>query len=360
MSKAAELAALIGSQTAQSNRNLVINGAMRVAQRGTSSTGLGATTGYFTVDRMKLNFNGTAGRLTSSQSAVTDLDGFSSALKLDCTTADTSIAASEFFGFQYRLEGQDIQVLDRATSSAKPITVSFYAKGTAKTYMSELEFNDGRVNQQQFTVSSSWQRFSLTYVGDTGGSAPTNDNSSQLSLFFWLHGGSNFTSGTFTSNTWAATTNANRMVGIGSFFSSTDNELFITGLQIEIGEVATPFEHRTFADDLTACMRYYEKQNADENQYIGVGYNESTSNGRGLVIFKARKRAAPTVTDSGTHFAAQSTGTTGNAADVTFDAASPDCVRWILTNSNSTLVDGGASLLVSKADDSFIQADAEL
>ena len=318
MSKAAELAALIGSQTAQGNRNLVINGAMRVAQRGTSSTGLGATTGYFTVDRMKLNFNGTAGRLTSSQSAVTDLNGFSSALKLDCTTADTSIAAAEYFGFQYRLEGQDIQVLDRATSSAKPITVSFYAKGTAKTYMSELEFNDGRVNQQQFTVSSSWQRFSLTYVGDTGGNAPTNDNSSQLSLFFWLHGGSNFTSGTFTSNTWAATTNANRMVGIGSFFSSTDNELFITGLQIEIGEVATPFEHRTFADDLIACERYYQIA-------APLAGNGNSSNFKTSVSFKTAMRAQPTLSFTDNDFDV----TDGHASNYASTDAPPSWTYYI-------------------------------
>ena len=110
MSKAAELAALIGSQTALSNRNLIINGAMNVSQRATSSTGVGASSGYFTVDRFALAFSGTAGRLTMTQTAVTDLPGFTKCIKLDCTTADTSIAAGEFFLLQYKFEGQDLQL----------------------------------------------------------------------------------------------------------------------------------------------------------------------------------------------------------------------------------------------------------
>ena len=129
---------------------------------------------------------------------------------------------------------------------------------------------------------------------------------------------------------------------------------------MEIGPVATEFEQEDCGVTLAKCMRYYEKQIADDGKFIAVGYNESTSNGRGIIPFKVRKRAAPTVTDSGTHFAALSTGGTGNAADVTFDAATVDNVRWILTNSNTTLIDGGASLLLSKVDGAFVQADAEL
>jgi hypothetical protein len=136
MSKAAELAALIGSQTALSNRNLVINGAMQVAQRGTSFTGVGGTNAVYTVDRFNMQNNGTAGRVTVTQESVTDLPGFANALKLDVTTADTSIAAAEYFGIQTRLEGNSLQQLQKGTSSAKAVTLSFYAKGTANPMLS--------------------------------------------------------------------------------------------------------------------------------------------------------------------------------------------------------------------------------
>ena len=358
MSKAAELAALIGSQTAQGNRNLIINGAMQVSQRG-DVTGI-TSTSYGGPDRFQLGL-GSAGTWTAAQSTDAPV-GFSNSYKLDCTTADASLGGTDLLVFQQAIEGQNLQHLKKGTSSAESVTVSFYVKSNKTgTYIAELfDTDNSRQISQAYTISSAdtWEKKTLTYAGDTSG-ALDNDNAASFYFVCWLAAGSTYSSGTL-STTWTSQTAANRAVGQVNLADSTDNEWHITGIQMEIGEQATPFEHRTFADDLTACMRYYEKQNADENQYIGVGYNESTSNGRGLVIFKARKRAAPTVTDSGTHFAAQSTGTTGNAADVTFDAASPDCVRWILTNSNSTLVDGGASLLVSKADDSFIQADAEL
>jgi len=281
MSKAAELAALIGSQTALSNRNVIINGAMQVAQRGTSFTGVGGTNAVYTVDRFNMQNNGTAGRVTVTQESVTDLPGFANALKLDVTTADTSIAAAEYFGIQTRLEGNSLQQLQKGTSSAKAVTLSFYAKGTAKTYVAELEDNNSRVNGQKFTVSTSWQKFTLTYTGDTSG-VIADDNAAGLNLHFWLHGGSNFTSGTFTSNTWASTVQANRMPGVGSILSSTDNELFITGVQLELGEQATPFEHRSFGDELARCQRYYWQLSTGVHgnypSWAATGYNTNQCN----------------------------------------------------------------------------------
>ena len=143
MSKAAELAkmgeVLTNSQIG-GRRNIVINGAMQVAQRSTSETGVGANSSgeYNTIDRYKLFGSGSAGRLTMSQ--VADVhDGFANALKLDCTTADTSIAAGEFLILSTRLEGQDLQQLKKGTSEAEAVTISFYVKGNANaTYALEL------------------------------------------------------------------------------------------------------------------------------------------------------------------------------------------------------------------------------
>jgi hypothetical protein len=302
MTKAAELAALIGSQTAQTGRNLWINGAMNVAQRSTSVTGLGdGNEGYVTVDRMRES-GGTAsaGRYTSKQTAITDLPGFANCFHVNCTTADTSIAAGELLFFGTRLEGQDLQRLAKGTSSAEPITISWYMK-TNKAFTFVLEVKDidnTRDIQQKFTTTTDWTRHSLTFVADTTG-ALDDDNARSLDIHIWVHAGSTYSGGTFTSNTWSSVTNANRAVGIGSFYDSTDNDLKMTGFQVEIGEVATPFEHEDFGTTLAKCQRYYNKTGADAAySMLGVGFTQTTRYAKAQVFFPVEMRSAPTLGQS--------------------------------------------------------------
>jgi len=294
MSKAAELAALIGSQTALSNRNLIINGAMQVAQRGTSETGVGGSSGYFTCDRWRVDTGNTAGRVTMSQASITDLAGFANALKLDVTTADTSIASGEVFRVGQRIEGQNLHQLAKGTASAKSLTLSFYVKGNAAaTYVAQIKDVDNtRVNTQNFSVTTSWTRVELTYAADTTGILD-NNNANSLEVMFWLHAGSDFTSGTFASNTWATETNANNYAGSNtSIFDSTNRELFITGVQLELGEQATPFEHRSYGDELARCQRYYGKYYLHKgNEYMTHGGNISLSSN---FSFPTTMRATPT------------------------------------------------------------------
>jgi len=295
MTKAAELAkmgeVLTNSQIG-GRRNIAYNGAMQVAQRGTSSTGLGASDGYFTVDRFKMITGGSAGRFTQSQVAVSDLSGFTKALKLECTTADTSVAASEYLLLEQSFEGQDVQQLKKGTSEAEKVTISFYVKGNANaTYVLEMYDGDNtRHLSQSFNVTTSWNRIILTYSGDTTG-AFDNDNAQSLRLFFWLHSGSTYSSGTL-STTWHTTT-ANRAVGISSFFDSTDRTFFITGLQMEVGSQATPFEHRSFGEELALCQRYFLKDDVSfVNGYV-VRQNDNLK--RATISFKQTMRATPTI-----------------------------------------------------------------
>ena len=274
-------------------KNLIINGAMQVAQRATSATGLGNGGGYYTLDRHRFSSGNTAGRLTQSQVSVTDLPGFANAMKLDCTTADTSIAANEDCSLQYRFEGQDLQQLKKGTSSAEKVTVSFYMKtNKAFTFMCELDDTDNnRFNGQQFTTSTSWTRHILTFNGDTTGTLD-DDNARSMSLNFWIHAGSNFTSGTYTANTWQsrASTDTNRAVGIGSFYDNTANEIQLTGLQMEVGDTATDFERRSFAEELQLCKRYYEL-------LIGHTYPTDYSGATlGNYFWTVEKRVQPAVT----------------------------------------------------------------
>ncbi len=287
------------------NRNVIINGAMKVSQRGTSSTGLGGASGYFTLDRYRVAMSGTAGRFTMSQAAVTDLPGFSNSMKCACTTADTSVAASELFILQQRIEGQDLQQFAKGTSSAKEFTVSFYVKGNAAaTYVCELYDDDNaRQVSKTFSVTTSWTRVEITYPADTTG-AFDDDNNKSLLLQIWLHAGSNYTSGTLNTS-WAAQVAANRVVGIDSFFDSTSRTVEFTGLQLEVGDTATDFEHRTFADELMRCARYYYKfptPNSSSN-YFGTQYG--ANNGFVFMDHPCEMRANPTFSFSSANGSSQ-------------------------------------------------------
>ena len=327
MTKAAELAkmgeVLTNSQIG-GRRNIVINGAMQVAQRATSVTDLGNSAGYKTVDRFKVNCdtgNATAGRFTMSQ--VTDIhDGFTNAIKLDCTTADTSIAAGEQLTLETSFEGQDLQQLKKGTSDAEKITISFYVKGNGNaTYMLEVKDGDNdRLNHHQFAVTSSWNRISVTLAGDTTG-ALDNDNAESLELRFWLHAGSNYTSGSYTENTWASQTHANRAVGISSFFSSTDNTFFITGLQMELGSVATPFEHRSLGEEVDLCHRYFQRANVG---YYAGNASGTTKIGVGIPLSKPLRAAPSSIAGVSVHRSGNQT------VSATFD-------NMVLSDNNSVL-----------------------
>jgi len=302
MSKAAELANLIGSINAGGggvNRNVIINGAMNVAQRGTSSTGIGASTGYFTCDRWFFNVGSTAGRLTMTQDSSAP-SGFANSMKLACTTADTSIAAGEAALIMQRIEGQNLQAFAKGTSDAKPFAVSFYVKGNASaTYACELFDRDNtRQASKLFNVTTDWTRVELSFPADTTG-AFADDNGTSLDLAIFLHAGSTFTSGTL-NQTFASSTNANRAVGISSFFDSTDRTFFITGLQLEVGQNPTSFESEPFERTLTKCQRYYELLSAvasssSQTGPVATGQNTAERKSIGPYFYKTEKRATPTI-----------------------------------------------------------------
>tara|TARA_R100001443_G_scaffold112247_1_gene125661 strand:+ start:764 stop:1861 length:1098 start_codon:yes stop_codon:yes gene_type:complete len=262
MSKAAELANLIGNINAGGggvNRNVIINGAMNVAQKGTSHTGLGGSTGaVYTLDRFCTFDSATAGRATVTQDSSAP-SGFANSLKVACTTADTSIAAGEQFLLQQRIEGQNLQAFAKGSSDAKPFAVSFYVKGNASaTYACELFDRDNtRQASKLFNVTTDWTRIELTFDADTTG-AFDDDNARSLDFIIQLHAGSNYTSGTL-NQTFASNTAANRAVGISSFFDSTSRTFFITGVQLEVGQNATEFEHEPYESTLSKCLRYYQK-----------------------------------------------------------------------------------------------------
>ena len=343
MSRARNFADLAGSADAGglTGRNLIINGAMQVAQRSTSVTGIGGANGFFTVDRWQIFQGGsTSGRLTQSQESVTDLAGFPNSLKHEVTTADTSIAAGELLQISQTFEGQNLQALKKGYSDASSFTVSFYVKGTAKTYV--VEMYDGDNNRhvaQTFSVTSSWSRVELTFPADTTGKFD-DDNGLSLYLIIWLHAGSTYTSGTLPS-TWASATNANRAVGAGSLFSATSNTFEITGAQLEVGEKATPFEHRSFGDELRRCQRYFEVlTNCGPNGVVSWEWGVNASQWHNW-YFHTTKRAAPTIVSN--------TGWNINTPSV--NGSNVDMIQWSA---------GGAFYWAGTDGNIIATADAEL
>ena len=346
------------------NKNLIINGAMNVSQRATSSTGLGASAGYFTLDRYRTTFSSTAGRLTMSQ--VADVhDGFANAMKFECTTADTSVAAGEYFILQQKFEGQDLQQLQKGSSDAKEFTVSFYVKGNASaTYVVEMyDLDNNRQVGKTFSVTTSWTRVELTFPADTTG-ALDDDNAASLQLGIWLHAGSNYTSGTLATS-WISNVSAQRAGGISSFFDSTDRTFFLTGLQLEVGSVATDFEHRSFAEELKLCQRYYYKQKANNNEFFR-GMGMADVDGNSVILnspFPTTMRVAPSALEqSGTasEYKIRRSTTATCTSVPTFGHATQDQLVCVFTKSSHGFGDGSAVRAVSGTGGAFLAVSAEL
>ena len=260
---ASEVTNLSGYQTKASNqfpyRNLVINGAMQIAQRGTSVASI-TTSGYNTADRYRVAI---ATQGTWTQSVENDAptgSGFRKSLKMLCTTADASPAAGDEISIQQNIEGQNIQHIKKGTAAAEQLTISFWVKANVTcTYVVNIaDVDNSREVSKSYTINASgtWEYKTITFPADTTG-AFDNDNALSLSLSFGLGAGSNYTSGTL-QQTWAANTAANRFVGQVNLASATNNYWQITGVQLEVGDTATPFEFKPFAQDLRQCQRYFE------------------------------------------------------------------------------------------------------
>jgi len=352
-------------------RNMIINGAMNLSQRAVSVTGLGAASGYFTVDRWKILRDATAGRFTMTQTADGPNGISANCLKLDCTTADTSIAAGEHLILRQPIEGQNVQRIGKGVAGAKELTVSFYVKANAAfDFGCELfDITAERQCNKLFSTTTDWVRHEITFPADVDdGSSPFNDdNTNELELNFWLHAGSTFTSGTLNSAAFNNLQSQNRAVGIDSFFSSTNNNFFITGVQLEVGPVATEFEQEDISTTLAKCQRYFQQIGATSNEFpvsIGYLYNNGTRSAHIIPLISAM-RAVPT-------FAGETNGIKviagGNSSTVSPSMFAPTYLLHnnvvALSAGSNTHSDLGANdelcLIKQTATDTIIDMDAEL
>ena len=245
-------------------RNIIINGDMSIAQRATSATGLGnGDSGYHTVDRFKFVENSSPScEFTQTQSTdVPTGQGFAKSLKMDCTTAQGSLGADDFIYINTSAEGQNLQYLKKGTSSAESVTLSFWVKSNKTgTYIFEIiDRDNSRAISKSYTISSAntWEKKTITYAGDTTG-ALDNDNARSFELIYWLAAGANFQSGTLQTS-WGSRTTTNDAVGQVNLADSTSNEWYVTGVQLEAGQVASDFEFLPVDVNYNRCKRYYQQ-----------------------------------------------------------------------------------------------------
>ena len=290
----------------RSAKPIIINGDMQVAQRGTSVTGITGS-GYQTVDRMNFTISGLGTWTQTQDTTVPTAKGFTKSLKMDCTTADGSPAAGDFCLMQYKIEAQDLQMLKYGTSSAEAFTLRFHVRSPKTgTHIVHIYQNDGaRHISKAYTISSAdtFQEVIINIPGDTGGTI-NNDNDIGLQIEFFLAAGSNSTSGTLATS-WAGYTQANAAVGQVNCADSTDNNWYITGVQMEVGDFdansIAAFQHESFGDSLLRCQRYLYDPLRGGGSFatFAVGACVNTTSCRAVLYAPAEMRTVPTIVSSG-------------------------------------------------------------
>jgi hypothetical protein len=346
-------------------RNLINNGAMQVTQRATSVTGI-TTLDYYTADRYQQIIESLGTWTQSVENDAPTGSGFRKSLKMLCTTADAAPAASDNLIIAQRLEGQNLQSIRKGTSDAQQLTLSFWVKSNVTgTYIAELRDQDNtRDVHSTYSISSSgtWEKKTIVFSADTTGELD-NDNNNSLSLLFWLGAGTNFTSGTLNTS-WASITNANRAVGQTNLAAATNNYWQITGVQLEVGAVATPFEFKPYAQELLECQRYYYKVLANSLESFCNGMAVTTSSGRGEVPFLVEMRIKPTAieqTGTANDYLILRPGPVGESCTSvpTFVSATKNS-STVLFATAANLTSGHAVLFRSNSSNSYLAWSVEL
>jgi len=353
----------IADQRGVNFRNIIINGGMDIAQRGTSATGV-TSNSYNTCDRWNtIPINLGTWTLTQSTDVPTG-QGFASSFKLDCTTADASPSASDLFLLRQKIEGQNLQYLKKGTANAQSLTMSFWVKSNKTgTYIAELFDGDNtRQISKAYTIdsASTWEKKTITFDADTTGTLD-NDNANSLAAQFWLGAGSDYSSGTL-STTWTANTNANRAVGQVNLADSTSNEWYITGVQLEAGQVASDFEFLPVDVNLQRCQRYYHEQGRTTtgNNYEGfctiTAYSGTAS--RGIFYLPTTMRSIPSFSSNG-NFALIG-GSAGSVTNITLADGGGNPAVALNISASSMTAGNGFQLRSNNDADAVFKFDAEL
>ena len=287
-------------------RNIVINGDMRVAQRSTSST----ETNYATVDRFKIYRDGTDEAPTQSKHTLSTSDTpYSSGFRYSYHLTNgnqTSVGADDTIVMQTRIEAQDMATCGwNYTDSNSFITISYWVKSSvSQTFYNLIRVLDGTAQMYDFPIAltaDTWKKVTHSIPGNSNITFD-NDNDVGLLLEWVLFRGTNDTTSGHTSNAWATYSGTDRVPDMTNTWYDTDNATFeITGVQLEVGSQATPFEHRSLGEELALCQRYYQRfvDSATGGNYLGIGCNYSTAQSYMFIRFLQEMRATPTIDQTG-------------------------------------------------------------
>lgn len=258
--------------------NAIINGAMKVAQRGTTQAGITSGDTYGTADRWFLGLN-SAGTWTETTQALTSSDapvqeGIRNSTKVTCTTANASLGSASYNIFGQKFEGLNVQHFAKGTMGARNFALSFWVRSNLTgTYIAELiDHANNRSISSTYTITSSgvWQKVRIVFSADITGILP-NTNGWSFSLFLWLGAGSTYAGGALQT-AWATITNNKRATGQVNLAASVNNYWEMTGAQLEPNNVCTPFEVRQYTEEVLLCQRYYYKM-------TGFGFDDGLCQG---------------------------------------------------------------------------------
>lgn len=277
-------------------RNLIINGAMQVAQRGTSST----SAGFETVDRFEINRNNTDQIATTQSQSTTAPDGFAHSYKHVATTAETTVDADERVRVRQNIEAQNLQHLKYGTSGAEKVTLSFYVRSNVTgTYACNILGDDAsRQIGGTYTINTAdtWERKEITFDGDTATHTIANDNGIGFTVSWYLLAGTDYTA---TDNTsWGASATGKEAYGhTADWGEDANDEWYITGVQLEVGSRASDFEHLSYGEDLQLCKRYFYRTGEFAYHPV-VRWGESTGTTLAAFYHPVEMRANPSISIS--------------------------------------------------------------
>ena len=285
-------------------RNLIINGAMQVAQRYTSVTEVNySDDGYWTADRWKNIGTGTTSAKVNISQETDAPSGFKYSTKFAVHTTDTAIITGESWRVEQHIEAGNLRHLNWTLSNtdAKEVTLSFWVKSnktgswSVGLYMDSTSggTDTNKENSQSYTINSAgtWEYKTLTFSGNTSTNMNSVDNDHGLRVWFHLMASSDITTG--TANTWAGS--ENRAIGQSiNLFDDAANYWQFTGVQLEVGDTATPFEHRSYGEELELCKRYFEKINYVNTEFVALGVSNLTTASNASLSY-TEKRVAPTI-----------------------------------------------------------------
>ena len=363
MTKAAELAkmgeVLTNSQIG-GRRNILINGGLQISQRGTDLNDV--SHGDYCADRFQITKANTDQLVINYDQSTDTPDGFSNSFKLSVGTVESAIDTNEYLMINQKIEAQNLQHLKYGTSSAETLTLSFHVKSSVTgTYaISVFQQDASKYYSTTYTVNSAntWEYKTVKINGNTS-DIINNDNGSGLRLSWTLSSGSNFTSG--SNDAWGAS--SNWAVGHNaSWITTSSATFFLTGVQLEVGSQATPFEHRSFGEELALCQRYYYEHCRGTSDHLSLGDAHNSTQADCIVHFPVTMRATPTLdASSGTDYWLMYIANSGKYSSGAWTIFKPMPTGATCYNSGfSSMTAGNAGRIIPSNASAYMAFDAEL